>query len=268
MPSTTQRPVEGLVVEEAGGILRLVIDRPSRRNALTPPLCEAMAAALRAAAQREDLCAVVLTGAEDAFCAGLDLRDAAERMGRGELRGEALERAVDEGFHALIRAVVEQPHPVVARMPGSAVGFGFDLALACDLRAGVRQAKYGAIFTRLGLVPDGGGTWSLQRIAGLPRALELILTARTFDGLEAHRYGILHEVADTIDALDAIVDAWLERLRSLPAHAVRAARRLVRDAATLSLDEALRRERDQQLALLSTPQTLAALAGGLSRKER
>ncbi len=133
---------------------------------------------------------VVLTGAGGAFSSGLDLRVAAE---------EGMDPATIEGrmrthFHGLIRAVRACPLPTVAVVDGPAAGFGCDLALACDLRLVSDRARFGEIFVKRGLMPDGGGTWMLPRLIGLGRALELMLTGELVDAAEAHRIGLANRV--------------------------------------------------------------------------
>jgi len=254
---------EGLCWEKAGHVATLTINRPDSRNGLTADMCRAMAAHLNSVASDEDIRAVVVTGAGDSFCSGLDLKSAAEIFFSGADMDFGKE--LREGFHAVIRALEALEVPTLCRMPGSAVGFGFDMALACDIRLGVRNAKYGSTFSRLGLMPDGGGTFSLQRIVGMGRAMELVLTGRTFDGDEGYQLGILSRVADDAEALDAMTAETVEALVTKPPLGLKHAKKAIRAAADGTLEDALGREFEGQLHLLQTEDLRTAVMGFFSK---
>lgn len=176
-------------VEDLDGVRTIAIDRPASRNGLTTAVCDRLIAAVREvpAAVR----VIVLTGAQGAFCSGLDLKDA---IARGITSGPDLERGLRTQFHGVIRALVESDRPTIALVDGAAAGFGCDLALACDLRIASDRAVFGEIFVKRGLMPDGGGTWHLPRIVGLGRALELLLTGDLVQADEALRIGLANRV--------------------------------------------------------------------------
>ena len=132
----------------------ITLNRPETRNALTAEVNDAVRAALESA-PAADVRVVVLTGAGGAFSSGLDLRVAAEEG----LEPERIEGRMRTHFHGLIRAIRACPLPTVAVVDGPAAGFGCDLALACDLRLVSDRARFGEIFVKRGLMPDGGGTW-------------------------------------------------------------------------------------------------------------
>lgn len=178
-----------LHLEDRDGVRTITLDRPGSRNGLTTEVCDRIAAAMREVPA--EVRAIVLTGANGAFCSGLDLKDA---MQRGITAGPVLERGLRESFHGVIRALVESDRPTIALVDGAAAGFGCDLALACDLRIASDRAVFGEIFVKRGLMPDGGGTWHLPRIVGLGRALELMLTGDLIGADEALRIGLANRV--------------------------------------------------------------------------
>ena len=158
---------EELHARADGSAWRITVNRPDRRNALTPELAGEIADAVEKGA-RSGAAAVLLEGAGGHFCAGLDLRWLAA-LGAAPPPSEI--RAGLEQFQAAILAIVRAPIPVIALIRGSAAGFGVDLAVACDLRVAGSTATFTSAFARMGLVPDGGSTYGLPRLIGDGAAL-------------------------------------------------------------------------------------------------
>jgi 2-(1,2-epoxy-1,2-dihydrophenyl)acetyl-CoA isomerase len=158
---------------------------------------------------------------------------------RGE--GADLEGFIDKTYHDMIRALVKVPVPTIAAVRGGSVGFGFSLALACDFRIVAEDAKMGAVFTRIAIIPDGGTSYFLGRLVGAARALELIYTARTFSGQEAVEMGLAYGVAPD-DEVEAQARELAERLAKGPPGAFKEIRTLVYGNLDRNLDEALREE--------------------------
>ena len=158
-----------LLVEREGPVATLIMNRPKTRNALDPELLEALGTGLREAAEDASVRAVVLAGAGDAFCSGADLKGALGDLATNSDLGPRITQ-----FHALIRAIVHAPKPFIAAVRGPAVGFGADLALACDLRVLSQDAYIQEKFVAIGLMPDGGGSFWLPRLVGIGRALEYL----------------------------------------------------------------------------------------------
>jgi 2-(1,2-epoxy-1,2-dihydrophenyl)acetyl-CoA isomerase len=235
-----------LVLDDRDGVRTIMIDRPASRNALTTELCERIVAAVRTAPA--EVHAIVLTGANGAFCSGLDLKDA---MQRGLAPGPALEHGLREHFQGAIRALVESDRPTIALVDGAAAGFGCDLALACDLRIASDRCVFGEIFVKRGLMPDGGGTWHLPRIVGLGRALEMMLTGELVRADEALRIGLANRVYPAAE-----VHARTHELAAAIAKGPPLVHRAIKRAVYTSLDgdlgAALDREVVGQLALLGS----------------
>ncbi len=191
------------------GVLVLRLARPERRNALDEPMLDALRTSLEAAATDDPTRAVVLTGEGEAFCSGADLT----RFERG-LDGRAF-RFESHRLTALTELIERIEKPVIAAVNGAAVGFGVQLALACDLRVGAASARFLFSEGRLGLVPTHGGVARLVKLVGLGRARDLLLSSREVGAARAHELGLLTEVVPD--------DELLERTRALAEDALRRA---------------------------------------------
>ena len=170
------------------GVLTLTLNRPDVLNAITPPLLDELTAALRDAATRDDVRAVIITGAGRGFCSGQDLRAAAG--------GEHLDVAaiLRDHYAPAIRALRSMDQPVIAAVNGVAAGAGFSLALACDLRIAAGSATFVQAFVRIGLIPDLANTYFLPRLIGPARAAELAMLGESVDAGRALELGIVNRV--------------------------------------------------------------------------
>ncbi|WP_373047047.1 enoyl-CoA hydratase/isomerase family protein [Vulgatibacter sp.] len=183
-----------------GAVQILTFNRPETRNALTPELADALTIALDDAKHDPAIRAVVLTGAGGSFCSGIDLANLMGMLAEdpSPANRRALSRRVLGGqLHGAIRALWDLHKPTVAAVQGSAAGFGLDLACACDLRVIASDAKLSYTFVKRGLVPDGGTGHYLPRLIGLGRALELVLLAEPFDGVQAERLGLANRAVES-----------------------------------------------------------------------
>lgn len=233
-----------LLVERQGPVTTLIMNRPTTRNALDPELLDALGARLREAAADTNVRAIVLAGAGDAFCSGADLKGVLGDSSATKDLGARIEQ-----FHTLIRAIVHAPKPLIAAVRGPAVGFGADLALACDLRVFARDAYLQEKFVAIGLMPDGGGSFWLPRLVGIGRALEFLLLGTRIDAPQALELGLANRVAD--DEL-AEARALAVTLAAGPPLALAAIKSAVRESALGGIESALEREKRGQTALLGS----------------
>ncbi len=181
----------------ADGIGHLELNRPEVRNAINRELIDALHATLDAWSERDDLRAVVLSGAGGkAFAGGADISELKERTHREAFFG------INQ---RLFQKLEDFPRPVIAAIDGYALGGGLELALACDLRVASKGAKVGMPEVSLGIFPGAGGTWRLPRVVGLGHAKELIFTGRILDADEAFAYGLFERLVDS-DALSIARD--------------------------------------------------------------
>src|SRR6478735_850765 len=233
-----------LLIEREGPVATLIMNRPQTKNALDPELLAALAAGLAGVADDPSVRAVVLTGAGDAFCSGADLKGALGDLDVGADLGPRIGQ-----FHALIRAIVHARKPVIAAVRGPAVGFGADLALACDLRVLSREAYLQEKFVAIGLMPDGGGSYWLPRLVGLGRALEYLLLGTRIDADLALQLGLANRVTDDERAEAQTLAASLAAGPPLALAAIKSA---VRESAQGGIEAALEREKYGQTALLGS----------------
>jgi 2-(1,2-epoxy-1,2-dihydrophenyl)acetyl-CoA isomerase len=176
-------------LERRGAVAIVTLNNPGARNALDLEMRRALLGRFETLAQEDDVRAVVLTGAGDAFCSGADVG----KMGGRDLAGA---RQRMKTMHAMIRAVHGLDKPVVAAVRGPAVGIGFSLAMACDLVIASPSANFSQVFTKVGLAPDGGAIWFLARQMGFAQAKELVYSARRLGGDEAHALGLVTRLVE------------------------------------------------------------------------
>jgi 2-(1,2-epoxy-1,2-dihydrophenyl)acetyl-CoA isomerase len=234
-----------LLIEREGPVVTLLMNRPKAKHALNPELLTALAQALSEAAADDAIRAVVLGGTGGAFCSGADLKGALAELEAGVDLGGSIEQ-----FHVLIRHIVHAGKPFVAAVSGPAVGFGADLALACDLRVLGGSAYIQEKFVAIGLMPDGGGTFWLPHLVGLGRALEYLLLGTRIDAGLAHSLGLANRVVEDERVL-AEAQLLARTLAEGPPLAISAIKRAVR-AEPRTIDDALAREKREQSALLSS----------------
>jgi enoyl-CoA hydratase/carnithine racemase len=220
--------------ERRGDISVVTLDDPSTANALTAATVERLLEELAGAAQDGTRC-VVLTGSGTAFCAGGDV---------GVLSSwhdwEPLERKryLEDGPHAVGRALREGGFATVAAVNGAAYGAGMDIALSCDVRVAGPSARFCEAYVKVGVIPGDGGAWLLPRVVGQGRALELLLTGREVDAEQALAWGIVTHLAGPHDLFETALEL-AGQLASVPPTAQRLTRELVYGAAAQSWPEHL-----------------------------
>jgi 2-(1,2-epoxy-1,2-dihydrophenyl)acetyl-CoA isomerase len=222
-----------LIVERGGAIATITLNRPDARNAIDLTMRQDLLWPLDGGETNEAARVLVLTGAGGHFCAGGDVKSMRAR------RSTAVEgRARVELLNRMVVRLVNFPRPTVAMVDGYAVGAGTNLALCCDLVVASDRARFGELFNKIGLVPDGGGTWLLSRLVGLARAKELIFTGEVFDAAEAARIGLVNRVVPAGELERATRDL-AARIAAGPPGVLRLAKHMVNRAATSDLASAL-----------------------------
>lgn len=222
-----------LTVERAARTATITLNRPEARNAIDLAMRQELVAALDEVEGDEAGRVLILTGAGGHFCAGGDVKSM--RSGRSTA---AEGRARVELLNRMVLRLVDFPRPTVAMVDGYAVGAGTNLALCCDLVVASDRARFGELFNKIGLVPDGGGTWLLSRLVGLARAKELIFTGEVFDAAEAARIGLVNRVVPVTE-LPKVTRALAEKIAAGPPTVLRLAKHMVNRAATSDLATAL-----------------------------
>jgi 2-(1,2-epoxy-1,2-dihydrophenyl)acetyl-CoA isomerase len=248
-----------LEVDEA--VATVTINRPEARNALTAEAKVGLLKALRDCSADDRIRAVVLTGAGPAFCAGQDLREHAELLQAGQ---PAL-GTVRLHYNPTIETIVTMPKPVIAALPGVAAGAGASLAFACDFRIAAERASMLLAFSRVGLGPDSGASWTLQRLVGRARAAELLMLAEPVDAATALRLGLVTVVVPD-DELPAAAATFAARLAAGPTLAYAAIKEGLTYAATHGLAESLEKEAELQSRLGDSDDHRAATAAFLAKQ--
>lgn len=201
---------EKVLVTLQDGIKRITLNRPERRNSVDAETVGLLRAAIEQSAD-DGTRVVVLTGAGESFCAGADLAATSER----EIADFDVTRSLREGVNPTILAMRDLPLPIIARVHGPAVGVGCNYALACDLIIASEQALFGQVFVKIGLMPDGGGTFFLPRLVGYHKAFELMATGDIITAAEALQLGMVNKLVPFAE-LDATVEALASRLARSP----------------------------------------------------
>ncbi len=212
-----------LELEREGPLLRVWLNRPERRNALDTVALEEIASLFGSLQQDFAARVVVLGGRGPSFCAGADRKDPPGRArvaGRTDV-SERERRWLFQIGRRACRAIEECEAATLARVQGHAIGGGFLLALACDLRVAAREARFQVPEVELGLPLTWGGTARLVHEVGAARAREIVLLGESFDGVRAEALGVVHRAVPAAE-LDAAVDGWAARLAAQPELAVHA----------------------------------------------
>jgi 2-(1,2-epoxy-1,2-dihydrophenyl)acetyl-CoA isomerase len=184
---------DALLVERADGVATLTLNRPDSLNSLDIAAKVALRDTLAALADDAAVRAVVLTGAGRAFCVGQDLREHVESLEKGE--GQTL-NTVREHYNPIVTLIAEMPKPVIAAVRGMAAGAGASLAFMADFRVGGPKTAFLMAFANVGLAADTGASWSLPRLVGRAKALELLMFAEKIDATTADRLGLLTRLVD------------------------------------------------------------------------
>ncbi|NML74797.1 2-(1,2-epoxy-1,2-dihydrophenyl)acetyl-CoA isomerase [Rhizobium sp. S-51] len=224
------------------GVLRLTLNRPDKLNSFNEEMHLALRAALQRAHDDAEVRAVLLTGAGRGFSAGQDLGDRDPRKG-----GPApdLGHTLETFYNPTLRLIRSLEKPVICAVNGVAAGAGANIAFACDIVLAARSAKFIQAFSKIGLIPDAGGSWSLARILGEPRAKALAMTAEPLMAERAAEWGLIWKAVDD-DRLIEDADALARSLAEGATRGLGLTKRLIQAAATNSLDAQLDMERDCQ----------------------
>ncbi len=250
---------------EAGSakIALITLNRPAALNSFTPEMHEALRAALAKASGDAAIRACVITGAGRGFCAGADLGSFDFTPGPGLKERANPGPAVEANFNPSARALMNLPMPTVCAVNGVAAGAGASYALSCDIVIASPQASFVQAFSKIGLIPDAGGSWHLPQRLGLARAMALALTGDKLSAAQAKEFGLIWDVQD--DPLAAAL-AMASRLVHMPTQALVQTRHLLRDAHTRSFHQQLDAERDAQTAMGMTDDYIEGVNAFLQKR--
>ncbi|MDH4104483.1 MAG: enoyl-CoA hydratase-related protein [Thermoleophilia bacterium] len=228
-----------VLTARAGAVLTITLNRPEVYNAINRAMHDGLAAALAEAADPA-VRAVVLTGAGRGFCSGQDLREFQEFPG-------GVREALEQTYHPNVRAIRALEKPVIAAINGACAGAGLSLACACDVRVASSEASFVPGFIGIGLVPDAGSTWFINRLLGCSRAFEWMVSNRRLSAAEALAWGLVNEDI-TAEGFEKRVAELAEWYAERPTRAVAMTKQLFEHAFSASLEDQLELEAALQQA--------------------
>ena len=219
--------------------LVLTLSNPGKRNALHPDIAAAAIETLSTAERDDTLRVVILTGADQYFCAGGDLH----RLIANRAQPKSIQAASIDHLHGWIEAIRDFSKPVIAAVEGGAAGAGFSLALACDLIVASSTSQFSMSYVNVGLSPDGGGSWFLSQ--ALPRALvtEILIGGKPIGAQRLFELGVINRLAVTGSALDTALQ-WADDLGKQSPHAVESIKALLRETSGTTLGTHLQAEKN------------------------
>ena len=228
----------------SNGVLTLIFDRPDKFNSFNRELALTVQDRLSEAASNPEVRCVVLTGNGKAFCAGQDLGEAVDP------NGPELRAIVRDHYNPIIQAIRDLPKPVIAAVNGVAAGAGANIALACDIVVASEHASFIQAFSKIGLIPDSGGTWTLARLVGFQRASALMMTGDKVSAAEAQSIGMIYKVF-AADTFGEQVTALAKQMAQMPTKGLALTKAALNASWTndirdqLSLEETLQTEAGQ-----------------------
>jgi len=220
----------------ADGVAIITFNRPKSLNAFNDQMIAETISALKSAGRDDSVRCVVMTGRGRAFSAGQDLKDVQARDHEISF-GDHLR----EGYNEIVLQMVQIEKPIIAAVNGVAAGAGCGIALAADIRIASHKASFIQAFSKVGLIPDSGSTWTLPRLIGYARAFEMAITAERISAEKALSWGLVNDVVPDKQLMD-VVAAWSRSLAAGPTVAIGLTKRAMHKAAGMSLPEALQYE--------------------------
>jgi 2-(1,2-epoxy-1,2-dihydrophenyl)acetyl-CoA isomerase len=251
-----------ILTTQADGYRIITLNRPDKLNAFTAQMNLDLQAALAAADQDVSCRALLITAAGRAFSAGQDL--SAVKPEPGAVKRSTYD-TLEQLYNPIARTIADYRMPIVVAINGVAAGAGLNLALGCDVVLAARSAKLMQPFSKIALIPDGGGTWHLPRLVGPARARALMMLADPITAEQAEAMGMIWKAIDD-DKLMAEAKALTARLAAMPTRALAAIRRAALAAETNTLSEQLDLERDMQEALAHEPDAREGISAFLEKR--
>jgi 2-(1,2-epoxy-1,2-dihydrophenyl)acetyl-CoA isomerase len=252
-----------VLYEERGSVALVTLNRPSALNSFTRQMHHEVWAACDRAEANETIRAMVITGAGRGFCAGADLSEFDFAPGPDLIERANPGPVIDQAFNPTARKLQNLRMPTVAAVNGVAAGAGASLAMCCDIAIAAPAASFIQAFSKIGLIPDAGGSWLLVERLGMARAMALAMTGDKLGAAQAKEWGLIWDVAE--DALAAAL-GMAEKLAAMPTQALVSTRHLLRDAGTRSFTQHLDAERDAQSALGRTHDYIEGVTAFLEKR--
>ncbi|HKT96723.1 MAG TPA: enoyl-CoA hydratase [Paraburkholderia sp.] len=245
-----------ILIARENGVMTITINRPERKNALTPAMYQAMTEVLASAQEDAAVRAVLLRGHAGIFTAGNDIEDFLKSPPTGG----------DSPVSRFLKTIATFEKPLVAAVAGAAIGVGTTLLLHCDMVYAADTARFAMPFAQLGLCPEAASSLLLQRVAGYQGAAEKLLLGDTFDAVEAHRMGFVNRVLPAVE-LDAFVSVQLAKLVALPASSLRVTKALMKRASEHEIKTQMSEEAVHFVKMLLAPEAREAFTAFLEKRK-
>lgn len=257
---------EHIRLTREGGVVTLAFNRPETRNSMTPPMGKEVVRAVEEIRHDASVRVVVLTGTGKAFSSGGNLTMLAQDAGVSSATAAPAMTYSPREFYGQFLTIRDLPVPTIAAINGHAIGAGLCIALACDMRIAVADAKMGMTFTKLGIHPGMGATYTLPRLIGTARACELFFTGRLLDADEAERLGIINR-AVAREQFEQAVRALAQEIASAGPFAVRLVKKSIYRGVHHTLDDMLDYESLNQGLTLATADAREGITAMVEKRE-
>lgn len=229
-----------IITEIENAVLKIKLSRPDKFNSFNREMAFQLQDALKGAAENKAIRAIYLTAEGKAFCAGQDLAEAVDPNGPG------IKKIVEEHYNPIVKLIRSIEKPIVCGVNGVAAGAGANIALACDIVIANESASFIQAFSKIGLIPDSGGTFFLPRLVGFQRASALMMLGDKVTAQEAYTFGMLHKVVGSAE-LDLAGMQLANTLADMPTKAIGLTKRLLNESMDNSYDQQLKREAELQV---------------------
>lgn len=234
-----------ILSEKKGQVAWITLNRADKFNSFNRDMALALHAALDEAAADKEVRCVVISGSGKAFCAGQDLGEAIDPNGPG------IHRIVEEHYNPIIQRIVNLEKPVIAAVNGVAAGAGANIALACDIVLAAESASFIQAFSKIGLIPDSGGTFFLPRLVGRQQALALMITGDKVSAEHAREMGMVYKVVSDAHFTEEVL-AFATQLAAMPTKGIGLTKRLINQSFTNTWQQQLEAEGRVQVEAAST----------------
>ena len=231
--------------EKKGNVLSVKLNRPDKFNSFNRDMALQLIQVLDEAEKDASVRAIVLTGEGKAFCAGQDLAEALDPNGPG------IKRIVEEHYNPIILRIRNIEKPFIAYVNGVAAGAGANIALACDIVCAAKSASFIQAFSKIGLIPDSGGTFTLPRLIGMQMASALMITGDKLSADEAKQFGLVYKVFEGETAWNEVM-TFTENIAAMPTKAIGFTKRLLNQSYSNTLEQQLKAEGDVQVQSANT----------------
>ena len=234
-----------ILSEQKEGLLIIKLNRPDKFNSFNREMALELHAVLDEAAKNKTIRAILVSGEGKAFCAGQDLAEAIDPNGPG------IKKIVEEHYNPIILRIKQLDKPVIAVLNGVAAGAGANIALACDIVLAAKSASFIQAFSKIGLIPDSGGTFTLPRMVGLQLATALMITGDKLSADDARAFGLVYKVFEDGEAMEKAIE-FATNISHMPTKAIALTKKLLNNSYKNTLEEQLNLERDVQVEATKT----------------